>query len=163
MIAKLNRYIIAVSAFATSLLFSGTKASAQVSVSDATSIIQTVQRINSNSSLDCHSDANGVGRETATLINSKDSKKKLKFVKKKCVPDSVNASTISLADAGAIFNLLAAEKDIPFKYPEDGCYARSLMMDAILFKRGLQPAQIYLSSKDKMTVLTANSPKGFVK
>lgn len=69
-------------------------------------------------------------------------------------------SEISYEYLVELFKKIAARKDIPFKYPEDGCYARAHEMAMMLEDEGVIAAKVFIEGDLK--VVTANSPKGYV-
>jgi hypothetical protein len=73
---------------------------------------------------------------------------------------SVAVSVLSYEYLVVIFDILAAQKQIPFKYPETGCYARAHEMVRILDSKGITSAKIFMDGDLRLT--TNNSPKGFV-
>ncbi len=69
-------------------------------------------------------------------------------------------AVVSEEYAQELFQEMAKRKDIPFKYPEDGCYARAHKMSILLDKKGVIVAKVFVEGDLK--VITSNSPKGFV-
>jgi len=69
-------------------------------------------------------------------------------------------SRLTEEQAFQLFKEMAEQKDIPFCYPEDGCYARAHKMTQLLEKKGVIAAKVFLVGDLK--VETKNSPKGFV-
>jgi hypothetical protein len=79
---------------------------------------------------------------------------------------AVGASgAISLQQAASVFRWMAAQKDIAFRFPIDGCYARAHLMCRRMQRRGLRPAKVWafaLSKNEPLYVRTRNRPKGYV-
>jgi len=69
-------------------------------------------------------------------------------------------SMISYEYLVEIFNDLASRKNIPFRYPEDGCYARAHEMSAIMEKLKVITGKVFIEGS--LHVDTTNSPKGYV-
>lgn len=63
--------------------------------------------------------------------------------------------------AKELFEEMASQKDIPFRYPEDGCYARAHAMAMRLKEKGVITGKTYIEGD--LRVETTNSPKGYVK
>ncbi len=59
-----------------------------------------------------------------------------------------------------IFREMAGQKNIPFCYPEDGCYARAHEMTRLMEKKGIISGKLFLEGELK--VETKNTPKGYV-
>lgn len=71
--------------------------------------------------------------------------------------------TVTLAQAHQAFRLMAAQRDIAFRYPADGCYARAHLMVRRMQTRGLSPFKVWtFANGDSLYVRTPNHPKGFV-
>jgi uncharacterized Zn-binding protein involved in type VI secretion len=62
--------------------------------------------------------------------------------------------------AAALFKLMAAQGDIAFKYPTDGCYARNWLMVQRMQQLGIQPYVAW--SVGDLHAKTSNHPKGYV-
>ena len=73
---------------------------------------------------------------------------------------SVVVSVLSYEYLVEIFDILANQKQIPFKYPETGCYARAHEMARIMDSKGITSAKIFMDGDLRLS--TDNSPKGFV-
>lgn len=69
-------------------------------------------------------------------------------------------SVLSYDELDKIFKMLASQEYIPFKYPEDGCYARAHEMSRILEEKGIITAKVFIEGN--LRVETTNSPKGYV-
>jgi hypothetical protein len=71
--------------------------------------------------------------------------------------------TVTLAQAQQAFRLMAAQRDISFRYPSDGCYARAHLMVRRLQGRGLHPYKVWtFANGNSLYVRTPNHPRGFV-
>jgi hypothetical protein len=73
---------------------------------------------------------------------------------------SFKISLLTEEQAAQIFKDMAEQKNIPFCYPEDGCYARAHKMTQLMEKKGFIAGKVFLEGDLK--VETKNSPKGFV-
>lgn len=80
-------------------------------------------------------------------------------------------SIVSLERAYQLFRQLAVRKDIAFRYPSDGCYARAHLMGRQLQEVGLKPGKGWAFDDRAMTdrkaaprlfATTRNHPRGFV-
>jgi hypothetical protein len=71
---------------------------------------------------------------------------------------------IGLDQARKLFNTMAAQKDISFRFPTDGCYARAHIMVRRLQHMGYKPGKVWSFARkgESLRVKTANDPKGFV-
>jgi hypothetical protein len=73
---------------------------------------------------------------------------------------------VSPQQAVAVFRWMAAQRDIAFRFPIDGCYARAHIMCRRMQQRGLRPAKVWafaVSKKEPLFVRTKNRPKtGYV-
>lgn len=67
---------------------------------------------------------------------------------------------ISPQQAQVVFDIMAAQGDIAFGYPIDGCYARAEMMAERMIQLGLDPSKAWTFAP-KGGVLTAHSPPDF--
>ncbi len=72
---------------------------------------------------------------------------------------NIAISLISKDFADEIFNYLK-DLNLPFRYPEDGCYARAQIMVQELEEMGLEAGKTFIEGN--LIVITENSPKGFV-
>jgi hypothetical protein len=71
--------------------------------------------------------------------------------------------TVTLAQAQQAYRLMASQRDIAFRFPADGCYARAHLMIRRLQGRGLHPYKVWtFANGDSLHVRTPNHPKGFV-
>ena len=73
---------------------------------------------------------------------------------------SFKISLLTPKQAEDIFKEMAEQKNIPFCYPEDGCYARAHEMTRLMEKKGIISGKIFLEGDLK--VETKNTPKGYV-
>jgi hypothetical protein len=67
--------------------------------------------------------------------------------------------------AQALFSLMAAQPDIAFRYPRDGCYARAQLMVQRMQALGITPGKAWTfasSRSDPLWVNTPNVPEGHV-
>ncbi len=69
-------------------------------------------------------------------------------------------SVVSLEKAKELFEFVSKKDYIPFKYPEDGCYARAHEMSLLLIGKGTKTGKVFIQGD--LCVDTPNSPKGFV-
>lgn len=69
-------------------------------------------------------------------------------------------SILSVEKAQKIFNELATRPEIPFQYPEDGCYARAHRMCQLMEEQGIISEKIFADGN--LRVETDSSPDGFV-
>jgi hypothetical protein len=74
--------------------------------------------------------------------------------------EKLTLTVVSEKHLDYLFNLLKNMKDIPFGYPEDGCYARAHEMVKYLDDLGIKSAKSFVEGNLK--VLTDKSPKGYV-
>jgi len=72
---------------------------------------------------------------------------------------------VTPAQAAQIFKLMAAQSDIPFKYPKDGCYARSHAMEQRILGLRIRPIKVWafpLSTGESLVAKTPHDPRGYV-
>jgi hypothetical protein len=74
--------------------------------------------------------------------------------------DFMKISEVSAEYAQLLFDELKALPDIPFDYPEDGCFARAHAMVKHLDQQGIHMAKVFLHGD--LRVETHKSPKGYV-
>jgi hypothetical protein len=74
------------------------------------------------------------------------------------------SQTVTAEQARQAFRWMASQKDIAFRYPTDGCYARAHLMVRRLQQRGLKPWKVwsFANGGEKLYVRTPNHPKGHV-
>jgi hypothetical protein len=71
--------------------------------------------------------------------------------------------TVTLERCTQVFNWLADEKDIAFKYPTDGCYARAQIMCQRMIGKKFRPRKIWsVGNGESLYCKTTNVPRGFV-
>jgi hypothetical protein len=80
-------------------------------------------------------------------------------------PSLPASDTVTLKQAAQVFRWLAGQKDIAFRYPTDGCYARAHLMIRRMQKRGLKPWKVwaFANGGESLYVRTTNHPSGHVK
>lgn len=69
-------------------------------------------------------------------------------------------SIVSLCQVARLFAEVASQPHIPFRYPEDGCYARAHEMSRILESEGIITGKVFIEGN--LRVETKNSPTGYV-
>jgi len=77
----------------------------------------------------------------------------------------VPSGPISPAMAAQFFSIMAAQPDIAFKFPVDGCYARAHLMVQRMQQMGLSPGKAWTFASDPsdpLWVSTPNHPDGMV-
>lgn len=67
---------------------------------------------------------------------------------------------LSQVEAEGYFSYLAGQTQIPFRYPEDGCYARAHEMARLLEEKGVESEKIFLFGN--LRVETRFAPEGVV-
>lgn len=75
------------------------------------------------------------------------------------------SAPIPAATAALVFDAMAAQPDIAFKFPVDGCYARAHLMVERMRKMGLKPGKVWTfasAPNDPLWVSTPNHPDGRV-
>lgn len=72
----------------------------------------------------------------------------------------IELSSVSDEYAKVLFEILKGHKEIPFLYPQDGCYARAHAMALILEKLGVITGKIYIEGK--LQIESNRSPNGIV-
>ncbi len=69
-------------------------------------------------------------------------------------------------EAQRLFDEMAAQPDIAFRYPQDGCYARAHLMAQRMQAQGVTPGKVWTFSgdphSDPLWVSTSNAPGGKV-
>lgn len=73
--------------------------------------------------------------------------------------EKIKISVLSKRYAFDLFKEISNLKHIPFRYPEDGCYARAHEISHFLEKKGIISGKIFIEGDLK--VKTKNSPKGY--
>lgn len=71
-------------------------------------------------------------------------------------------AVLSRAELLALYNRMAAQTDIAFNYPVDGCYARAHLMAQRMLDLGVRPAKVWAFARPgtKLGVRTTNHPRG---
>lgn len=69
---------------------------------------------------------------------------------------AARASVLTPDQVQEIFAEMAGQPDIPFEYPEDGCYARATQMSYLMEKKGIKSVRVYVEGK--LWADTSNSP-----
>jgi hypothetical protein len=89
---------------------------------------------------------------TATATRTKTKSKKL--------PAS---ETVTVKQLNSLFSWAARQKDIAYRYPADGCYARAHLLVRRLRKAGYKPYKVWSQQNgEPLYVRTRNHPKGYV-
>lgn len=71
---------------------------------------------------------------------------------------------ISLKKVRHLFKVMAAQPDIAFRFPRDGCYARAHLMVQRLRRLGVSASKVWAfpSKGERLYARTANDPRGHV-
>jgi hypothetical protein len=72
---------------------------------------------------------------------------------------------ITAEEARKLFDLMAAQPDISFRFPTDGCYARAHLMIRRMQALGYRPGKAWTFARSKRNPLvcrTRNHPRGYV-
>jgi hypothetical protein len=74
------------------------------------------------------------------------------------------SQTVTQQQAGEVFRWMASQRDIAFRYPSDGCYARAHLMIRRMQQRGLKPWKVwsFANGGESLYVRTGNHPSGHV-
>jgi hypothetical protein len=73
------------------------------------------------------------------------------------------SETVTLAKAKEVFEWMARQKDIAFRFPTDGCYARAHLMVQRMQKNGFKPRKVWaFANGDTLYARTRNHPAGHV-
>jgi hypothetical protein len=73
------------------------------------------------------------------------------------------AETVTVQKATDVFNWMARQSDIAYRYPTDGCYARAELMIERMQKNGFKPRKIWsVANGEELYARTKNHPRGFV-
>jgi hypothetical protein len=71
--------------------------------------------------------------------------------------------TVTPQKCADVFNWMARQTDIAFRYPTDGCYARAHLMILRMRKYGFHPAKVWsFQNGDPLYARTPNHPRGYV-
>lgn len=73
---------------------------------------------------------------------------------------SLDLTVVSEEKARELFDMLRTQPDIPFLYPQDGCYSRAHRMARLLEDRGIISAKIFVTGN--LQIETDRSPEGYV-
>jgi hypothetical protein len=73
------------------------------------------------------------------------------------------AGTVTPKQAKKVFAWLAAQKDIAFRVPSEGCFARAHLMVRRMQRLGLRPGKVWaFANRDSLRARTPYHPRGFV-
>lgn len=74
------------------------------------------------------------------------------------------SETVSSEKVQQVFNWLANQRDIAYRFPGDGCYARAHLMIRRLKARGFRPYKVwsFANGGELLHVRTSNHPRGYV-
>jgi hypothetical protein len=73
------------------------------------------------------------------------------------------AQTVTYQKAVEVFKLMASQNDIAFRYPTDGCYARTQLMVERMQAKSLTPYKIWsVANGEELFAKTKNHPRGYV-
>jgi hypothetical protein len=73
------------------------------------------------------------------------------------------SETVTLTKAKEVFNWMARQKDIAFRFPTDGCYARAHLMIRRMQRNGFRPRKVWaFANGDTLYARTRNHPDGHV-
>jgi Glutaminase len=76
---------------------------------------------------------------------------------------TVHAGPVTPRQAKKVFRWLAAQKDISFHMPSDGCFARAHLMVRRMQRLGLRPGKVWsFANPDSLRVRTRFHPGGYV-
>jgi hypothetical protein len=71
--------------------------------------------------------------------------------------------TVTHEKATEVFSGMARQTDIAFRFPLDGCYARTQLMVERMQKQGLKPRRVWaVANGEELYARTKNHPKGYV-
>jgi hypothetical protein len=74
-----------------------------------------------------------------------------------------DAATVTMSKARAVFQQMAAQRDIAFRYPIDGCYARAELMIERMRQQKLMPYRVWsVANGEPLHAKTTNVRAGFV-
>jgi hypothetical protein len=66
------------------------------------------------------------------------------------------ASILSESEVAELFSKMAKVPEIPFEYPEDGCYARATYMSYLMEKAGIHSVRVYVVRRQQKKESGAN-------
>jgi hypothetical protein len=75
------------------------------------------------------------------------------------------SAVLTLRQATELFRMMASYKDISFRFPADGCYARAHLMVRRMQRLGYKPGKVWSfarSKKEPLFCRTPNDPRGYV-
>jgi hypothetical protein len=73
------------------------------------------------------------------------------------------SETVSKQQLAKIFSWAQRQKDIAYRYPTDGCYARAHLLIRRMQKAGYKPYKVWSQANgEPLYVRTGNHPKGYV-
>jgi hypothetical protein len=76
---------------------------------------------------------------------------------------TTSAGTVTPRQAKKVFAWLAAQRDIAFRVPSEGCFARAHLMVRRMQRLGLRPGKVWsFANPDSLRVRTPNTPAGVV-
>ena len=75
--------------------------------------------------------------------------------------NTLKVSAISLEYAQELFDYVHSQKEIPFRFPDDGCYARAHAMAILLEREGIISLKAFIEGD--LLVETYNHPLGYVR
>ncbi|MCB0368420.1 MAG: hypothetical protein KDD45_03025 [Bdellovibrionales bacterium] len=73
-------------------------------------------------------------------------------------PKTVSISIINKEEANKLFKELSAHKEIPFRYPIDGCYARAHAMAQIAEKENITTGKVFIVGYLRVKTDSTNYP-----
>jgi hypothetical protein len=74
-------------------------------------------------------------------------------------PKAVKISVIDSDKANKLFKTFASDKEIPFRYPVDGCYARATVMAQLAEHEGIQVGKVFVEGSLQVKTNNSNFPK----
>jgi hypothetical protein len=78
-------------------------------------------------------------------------------------PKLPESETVTMKQLGNLFSWMASQRDIAFRYPTDGCYARAHLMIQRMQEAGFHPYKVWTQQNgDPLYVRTRNHPNGYV-
>jgi hypothetical protein len=79
------------------------------------------------------------------------------------VPAAQSIPVLTPKQAQAAFERMAAQEDIAFTYPQDGCYSRAHLMCQRLRALGYLPGKVWaFAHGENLHARTINDPRGFI-
>jgi hypothetical protein len=79
------------------------------------------------------------------------------------VPPAQSIPVLTPKQAQAAFERMAAQEDIAFTYPQDGCYSRAHLMCQRLRGLGYLPGKVWaFAHGENLHARTINDPRGFI-